>query len=258
MELSIFYFKSKQSLSLVFFYAIIDRDLYILLLILGEKMEVLTKIFNLFLHLDKHLVELFQNFGVWSYLLLFLCVFCETGLVITPFLPGDSLLFMLGAIGAGGEIDLFLISVLLIVAAILGDAVNYHIGQFLGPRIFGKSRFLKQEYLEKAHQFYEKHGGKTIIIARFIPIIRTFAPFVAGIGKMTYWRFFLYNVVGAFIWIIFFIVAGYYFGNIPFVEDNFALVILVIIVMSVIPAIYEYLISKKQKAKSGSERIENS
>src|SRR5687768_1635645 len=185
------------------------------------------------LHLDVHLAALVSQYGVWTYAILFLIIFCETGLVVTPFLPGDSLLFAVGAVAATGELDPITLCALLCVAAILGDTVNYAAGHWLGPVVFQSesSRLLNREHLERTHRFYEKYGGKTIIIARFVPIIRTFAPFVAGIGAMTYARFLAYNVIGGVVWISAFVAAGYWFGNIPVVKDNFSLVILAIIVL---------------------------
>ncbi len=201
------------------------------------------------MHLDKHLGGVIQTYGTWTYLILFLIIFCETGLVVTPVLPGDSLLFAAGAFAAIGALDAGMLFMLLSVAAVAGDTVNYAIGSFLGPKIFHreKVRFLNREYLDRTHRFYEKHGGKTIIIARFMPIIRTFAPFVAGIGSMTYTRFLSYNVVGGLIWIATFIFGGYYFGNIPLVKRNFTMVILAIIVLSVLPGIIEFFRQRQRK-----------
>jgi membrane-associated protein len=211
-------------------------------------MDIILNFIDLFIHLDKHISTVLLHFGAWTYLIVFLIIFCETGLVVTPVLPGDSLLFVLGTFAAKGDLDPALLIVLLSVAAIAGDTVNYAIGKFVGPKIFHKDdvRFLKKEYLDRTHQFYEKHGGKTIIIARFIPIIRTFAPFVAGIGQMTYWRFITYNVVGGIAWIVFFILGGYYFGNLPFVKENFTLVILAIIIISVMPGFIEYIRDRRE------------
>lgn len=211
-------------------------------------MDIILNFIDLFIHLDKHISTVLLHFGGWTYLIVFLIIFCETGLVVTPLLPGDSLLFGLGTFAAKGDLDPILLIVLLSIAAIAGDTVNYTIGKFVGPKIFHKDdvRFLKKEYLDRTHQFYEKHGGKTIIIARFIPIIRTFAPFVAGIGQMTYWRFITYNVVGGVTWIVFFILGGYYFGNLPFVKKNFTLVILAIIIISVMPGFFEYIRHRRQ------------
>lgn len=205
-------------------------------------MELLKSFIDLFLHLDKHLAELISQYGTWTYCILFVVVFCETGLVVTPLLPGDSLLFATGALASTGALNVHLTAVLLIIAAILGDTVNYWIGHKVGPKVFHeeKSRFFKKEYLDRTHAFYEKHGGKTIIFARFIPIIRTFAPFVAGIGSMSYGKFFAYNVIGAIAWVLSFVYAGFYFGNIPIVKRNFTLVILAIIVISMMPGFIEY------------------
>lgn len=206
-------------------------------------MELLSAAVDLFLHLDEHLKVIIADFGVWTYLILFLVIFFETGIVVTPFLPGDSLLFAAGTMAAGGSFDVALLFVLLTAAAILGDTLNYHIGQFFGPRVFEqkKIRFLKKEHFDRTHEFYEKHGGKTIIIARFMPIVRTFAPFVAGVGSMTYGRFLSYNVIGGVAWIAIFIFGGFFFGSIPFVQNNFEMVILGIILISVLPALFELL-----------------
>jgi membrane-associated protein len=205
-------------------------------------MEWIGWFIDFVLHLDEHLIALVRDYGTWTYGILFTIIFCETGLVVTPFLPGDSLLFALGAISATGALDPFVLCALLSFAAILGDTVNYSIGHWLGPMVFQseRSRLFNREHLERTHRFYAKYGGKTIIIARFIPIIRTFAPFVAGIGRMTYARFLAYNVIGGVVWIASFVFAGYFFGNIPVVKDNFTLVILGIIVISVMPAVIEY------------------
>lgn len=203
-------------------------------------MEFLAQVLDFFLHLDAHLAEITARYGVWTYVILFLIVFCETGLVVTPFLPGDSLLFAAGAISALGTLDPVFLSVLLIIAAILGDTVNYWIGAWVGPRAFsGEYRFLRKEYLDRTHAFYERHGGKTIILARFVPIVRTFAPFVAGVGAMEYRRFLAFNVIGALLWVGLFVPVGYFFGNLPQVKENFSLVILGIIVLSVLPMAVE-------------------
>jgi len=212
--------------------------------------ELLTWAIDIVLHLDKHLDAVIRSYGVWTHLLLFLIIFCETGLVVTPVLPGDSLLFAVGTFAALGSLDLTTVMLSLSVAAVAGDTVNYWIGNLVGPKVFTqeKSRFFKKEYLERTHQFYEKYGGKTIIIARFVPIIRTFAPFVAGIGSMTYVRFIAYNVVGGVGWIMSLVLAGYFFGNVPIVKSNFSLVILAIIIISVMPPVFEFLRARREAA----------
>ena len=206
-------------------------------------MELLKTLLDIFLHIDKHLSELIQNYGLWTYLIMFTIIFLETGLVVTPFLPGDSLLFAAGTFAALGALDMMWLFVILSIAAIAGDTVNYWIGAYVGPKVFHKEkvRFLNKEYLDRTHQFYEKYGGKTIIIARFVPIIRTFAPFVAGIGSMTYWRFISYNVLGGIAWIVLCTLAGFFFGNLPIVKENFSLVILAIIIISILPGVIEYM-----------------
>lgn len=212
-------------------------------------MELIAYLFDFILHLDKHLSVIIEQYGTWTYLLLFMIIFLETGFVITPFLPGDSLLFAAGTFAALGSLNVVLLFFLLSTAAILGDTINYWIGHYIGPRAFsGDIRFLKREYLDRTHEFYEKHGGKTIILARFVPIIRTFAPFVAGIGAMDYLRFVTYNVVGGIVWVAIFSFGGYFFGNLPVVKENFTLVILVIIILSVLPAVYEAL-KERNRAK---------
>ena len=204
---------------------------------------MIAQLIDLFLHLDAHLYELVSAYGPWVYLILFLVVFAETGLVVTPFLPGDSLLFATGAIAATGALDPNALVALLLVAAVLGDATNYWIGHTVGPKVFTrqKSWFFNPEHLHRTHAFYEKHGGKTIIIARFVPIIRTFAPFVAGIGEMSYRRFFSFNVVGALLWVPGLVYAGYFFGNLPIIKQNFSLVIFAIIGLSVLPMVVEFV-----------------
>jgi membrane-associated protein len=210
-------------------------------------MDFIRTAIDFFLHLDKHLAEIIAEYGVWTNLILFLIVFAETGLVVTPFLPGDSLLFAAGTFAALGSLDPALLILLLSAAAILGDTVNYWVGAYIGPRAFsGEIRWLRKEYLDRTHAFYEKHGGKTIILARFIPIIRTFAPFVAGVGTMTYSRFLLYNVVGGIVWVSLFVLAGYYFGNLPAVRQNFTYVILAIIALSVMPIVVEFLRARRR------------
>ena len=216
-------------------------------------MELLGALLDVLLHLDRHLSEVIQHYGVWTYLILFLIVFCETGLVVTPFLPGDSLLFAVGAFAAIGALDLWLVMLMLAAAAILGDSVNYAVGARLGPRVFrGEGgRFLNRRHLERTHQFYERHGSKTIVIARFVPIVRTFAPFVAGIGRMSYGRFLFCNVAGALLWIASLVMGGYLFGNIPVVRRNFSLVVFAIIGLSILPALIE-LGRQRRRAGTGS------
>jgi len=210
-------------------------------------MELIHRLIALFLdyflHLDKHLDQVIQNFGVWTYVLLFAIVFCETGLVVTPILPGDSLLFAAGTFAALGSLKAAWLFGLLGVAAILGDTVNYWVGHLLGPKVFTREDvwYLNKKYLEETHRFYEKWGAETIIIARFMPIIRTFAPFVAGIGSMTYLKFLTYNVIGGIAWVATFVFGGYYFGNIPVVKKNFSLVIMAIIFISILPGIIKFL-----------------
>ena len=205
-------------------------------------MELLHAAVDLFLHLDKHLAEVIAQYGVWTYFILFAVIFLETGVVATPFLPGDSLLFAAGTFAALGSLDVGLLMLLLSIAAILGDTLNYWIGRKVGPRVFNeKVRFLRREHLERTRVFYERHGGKTIIIARFVPIVRTFAPFVAGVGTMQYGRFLAYNVVGGIVWVVLFVLGGYLFGNIPVVKENFTIVILAIIVVSLLPLVVEWV-----------------
>jgi membrane-associated protein len=212
--------------------------------------EFIKDFIDLFLHLDTHLNTVIRDYGMWTYLILFLIVFCETGLIVTPILPGDSLLFAAGTFAASGALDVTWLLLLLTVAAVLGDAVNYTIGHFMGPKVFAQedSRIFKKEYLDRTHQFYEKYGGKTIIIARFVPIVRTFAPFVAGVGNMTYAKFASYNIIGGVLWVAVCVLAGYVFGNLPIVKENFTLVILGIIFISILPGIIEYLRQRQQAA----------
>jgi len=207
-------------------------------------MEYVTQFFDLIVHVDKHLDILIHDYPHWIYGMMFLVVFCETGLVVTPFLPGDSLLFALGTFAARPEgLNLPIIAVLLVVAAIVGDSANYWIGSLLGPRIFRgeKVRFLNPKHLERTHEFYERYGGKTIILARFVPIVRTFAPFVAGMGRMTYRRFSVYNVIGGIVWVVSFLLLGWKFGNLPTVKKNFTFVILAIIFLSSLPGVVEFV-----------------
>ncbi|MBL9164598.1 MAG: DedA family protein [Planctomycetaceae bacterium] len=215
-------------------------------------MEYLSHFVDLFLHLDKHLGELVKEYGTWTYLVLVLIVFCETGLVVTPILPGDSLLFAAGAIAALGSLNPHLLVVLLTIAAVLGDAVNYQIGRYIGPAVFKKedSRLFKRSHLEKTRAFYERYGGKTIIIARFVPIVRTFAPFIAGVGQMSYRQFALYNVVGAIAWVVIGVYAGYLFGGLTVVKENFSLIIIAIVFISLLPAAFEYWRARREKKRT--------
>lgn len=212
-------------------------------------MGLLQTMFDFILHIDVHLAAMVATYGIWIYAILFLIVFCETGLVVTPFLPGDSLLFVAGTLAATGQMNPHTLVALLIVAAILGDAVNYSIGRLFGQRLFSnpQSRIFRQAYLERTHAFYERHGGKTIILARFVPIVRTFAPFVAGMGKMSYRHFALFNVSGGIVWVTAFVYAGYWFGNMPVVKQNLELLILGIIFVSVLPGLIEYWRQRRRK-----------
>ncbi|WP_411706220.1 DedA family protein [Edaphovirga cremea] len=206
-------------------------------------MEFIHFVIDFILHIDVHLAELVAQYGVWIYGILFLILFCETGLVVTPFLPGDSLLFVAGALAAlpSNSIDVHLMVFLMVCAAILGDAVNYTIGRLFGEKLFSNpnSKIFRRSYLDKTHKFYEKHGGKTIILARFVPIVRTFAPFVAGMGHMSYRHFAAYNVIGALLWVLLFTYAGYLFGDLPVVQENLKLLIVAIILVSILPGVIE-------------------
>lgn len=218
-------------------------------------MELIYNLFDFIIHIDKHLNELISAYGTVTYFILFAIIFAETGFVVTPFLPGDSLIFAAGTFAALGSIDVYILFIIMTIAAIAGDTVNYWIGHFIGPRVFKEDRkFIKREYLEKTHAFYEKYGGKTIIIARFVPIVRTFAPFVAGVGAMTYSKFILYNVVGGVLWIAIFLFLGYFFGNIPFIKNNFSLAIIVIVLISVLPGVIEYFRHRKNNKAVISEK----
>ncbi len=214
-------------------------------------MDSLQTVIDLFLHLDEHLRAVIDYCGVWTYAVLFLIIFCETGLVVTPFLPGDSLLFAAGALTAQGAMSIVPLYALLLVAAVAGDQLNYWIGSKVGVHAFdGRFRFLKQQHLERTQHFFKRYGGKTIVIARFIPIVRTYAPFVAGAGGMEYGRFVVFNVAGAFFWITLFLLGGYFFGNIPIVQDNFGLVVIAIIFVSVLPPIIEYVNHRRVSARA--------
>ncbi len=210
-------------------------------------MVFVTALIDFIVHIDAHVASIIQQFGIFVYLVVFLIILGETGLVIAPILPGDSLLFVLGTFAAQGVLNIGFLFVLLSLAAIVGDSLNYWVGSFFGERVFTKSRFVKQEHIERTKEFYRKHGGKTIIIARFMPIVRTFAPFVAGVGKMEYSRFFTYNVIGGIAWVSLFLFGGYFFGGIPFVQKNLSLFIILIVVTSFIPVFFEYL---KKKLKN--------
>jgi len=213
-------------------------------------MEAITFLIDFILHIDKHLAELVTSYGSLTYAILFLIVFCETGLVVLPFLPGDSLLFVAGTLSATGAMDVHLLVGLLIAAAIIGDTVNYTIGRKLGLKLFSNpnSKIFRREYLNKTHAFYERHGGKTIILARFVPIVRTFAPFVAGAGEMSYGRFLLFNVVGAVVWVTSFTYLGFFFGNLPVIKSNLSLLIIGIILLSILPGVIEF-VRQKRKAR---------
>lgn len=201
------------------------------------------------LHVDQHLVEFATNYGTWIYAILFLIIFVETGFVIMPFLPGDSLLFAAGALAATGAMNPWLLIALLFVAAVLGDTLNYHIGKYIGPKVFEtESRWIRKDYLFKTQAFFDKHGGKTIIFARFIPFARTFAPFIAGVSQMNYRHFISYNIIGGFLWISSFIILGYWFGNMPIIKSNFKFVILAIIIISIMPAVITYIRERNKKS----------
>ena len=204
-------------------------------------MELVSLFVDVVLHLDDYLVQLIQDYGAWIYVILFLVVFAETGLVVTPFLPGDSLLFVAGTLAAAGGMDVGLLILLLCIAAILGDSVNYAVGSRVGERMVRSGKLVKQEHVDRTHAFFERYGGKTIVIARFVPIVRTFAPFVAGLGKMSYARFLAFNVSGGILWVVSLTLAGYFFGNLPIVKDNLSLVVIGIIIASIMPGVVEYV-----------------
>lgn len=222
-------------------------------------MEFLQRVVHFFLHLDDELKAIIVQYGAWTYGILFAVIFAETGLVVTPFLPGDSLLFAAGIFAADGSLNLLYLFCLLTVAAVLGDAANYAIGKYLGPRVLKNpnSKIFKKEYLDKTHAFFEKYGGKTIIIARFVPIVRTFAPFVAGVGTMTYRRFFAYNVIGAIMWVSICLFAGYKLGGIDIVKKNFELAVLAIILVSILPMVIEFMKARAEKKRKLAEAAQN-
>ncbi len=215
-------------------------------------------IIDFILHIDKHMVDMVNEYHLWTYAILFLIIFCETGLVVTPFLPGDSLLFVTGAIAAGEDspLNIHLMFLILFAAAVLGDSCNYAIGRFMGKKLFNNpnSKIFKQQYLDKTHEFYKKYGGKTIIIARFVPIVRTFAPFVAGMGRMNYYYFMTYNVVGGAAWVAIFCYAGYFFGELDFVQKNLKLLIVAIIINSILPAIFEVIRERAKLKKTANTK----
>ncbi|MBC7427394.1 MAG: DedA family protein [Bacteriovorax sp.] len=215
-------------------------------------MAFLHALIDFILHIDVHLDYIIQTYHTWTYLILFLIIFSETGIVVLPFLPGDSLLFAIGAFAARGSFNLWTVSITILLAAIIGDSVNYAIGKYIGPKIFSRpdSRFFNKNHLFKAQAFYEKYGAKAIIVARFIPIVRTFAPFVAGIGEMTYRKFMIYNVIGAMLWVFIFIPLGYFFGNLPFVQANFKLVMIAIILISLAPVVIQFLKERAELKKA--------
>lgn len=212
-------------------------------------MEIISYFVDFILHIDTHLGEIISRYGTETYLILFLVIFCETGLVVTPFLPGDSLIFAGATFAAIESLNVFVLFFVVLIAAVLGDTVNYHIGKYFSNKLYKleNNRFIKKAYIDKTQSFFERHGGKSIVLARFVPIVRTFAPFVAGIGTMSYKRFLSYNFVGAFLWVTLFTVAGYFFGNIPFVRDNFSIIIIAIIFISVLPPFIIFLKNKFKK-----------
>lgn len=214
-------------------------------------MDVILKFVDIFIHLDIYMSDIISTYGIWTYAILFLVIFMETGFVVTPFLPGDSLLFAAGAFAALGSLNIFFLVGLLIVAAIAGDTINYWIGHKIGDKVYtSEIKWIKKEYIDRTQKFYEKHGGKTILLARFVPIIRTFAPFVAGIGKMSYGYFISYNFIGGILWVLIFTSVGYFFGNIPFIKHNFSLVIMAIILISIVPMLIEAWKASRENRKS--------
>lgn len=214
-------------------------------------MSVIGTLISVILHLNKYLNVIIQNYGIWTYALIFLIIFCETGLVVTPFLPGDSILFATGALASNGSLQILILFIIFYLAAVIGDTVNYHIGERIGTKILEKEdiRYINKEYLNKAHSFYKKHGSMTIVVGRFIPIIRTFVPFVAGIGKMVYSKFITYNMLGGFLWVTLFLGGGYFFGNIPFIKQHFSYVLIAIIIISIIPGMVTVI---KEKRNGGN------
>jgi membrane-associated protein len=221
-------------------------------------MQYLQQVLDLFLHLDTYLAQIIAQFGIWTYVILFLVIFAETGFVVTPFLPGDSLIFAAGSFAGTGSLNVLGLWLLLVVAAILGDTINYWIGHFVGERAYsGEVKWIKKEYMDRTHAFFQKHGGKTIFLARFVPIVRTFAPFVAGVGEMDYRYFLTYNVVGGIVWVTVFLAAGYFFGAIPIVQRNFELVIIAILLISVVPILWEALKARRERRSHRSTATED-
>ncbi|KEI95408.1 hypothetical protein N494_16650 [Clostridium botulinum A2B7 92] len=214
-------------------------------------MSIIGNFINALLHLDKYLNVIIQNYGVWTYALIFLIIFCETGLVITPFLPGDSILFATGAFAAAGSLKMLMLFVVFYLAAVIGDTVNYHIGQKVGTKILEKEdvKYINKEYLKKAHTFYKKHGSMAIVVGRFIPIIRTFVPFVAGIGEMSYSKFIIYNLLGGLLWVALFLGGGYLFGDLPFIKQHFSYILVAIIIISIIPGVIVFIREKRNGGK---------
>jgi Uncharacterized membrane-associated protein len=212
-------------------------------------MIFIRTLINVILHLDKYLNVILQNYGMWTYGLLFFIIFCETGLVVTPFLPGDSILFATGALASTGSLNIVFLFIIFFIGAVVGDTVNYHIGNKMGNNIFDKEdvKIINKEYLKKAQRFYEKHGSMTIALGRFIPIIRTFVPFIAGIGKMSYTKFITYNILGGFLWVLLMLGGGYFFGELPFIKQHFSFVVIAIIIISIIPAIVTFIKEKKNR-----------
>jgi len=221
-------------------------------------MNVVLKFVDIFIHLDVYLSEIISTYGIWTNAILFLVIFMETGFVVTPFLPGDSLLFAAGAFAALGSLNIFFLVGLLIVAAVAGDTLNYWIGHKIGDKVYtSEIKWIKKEYIERTQNFYKKHGGKTIFLARFVPIIRTFAPFVAGIGKMPYGYFISYNIIGGIVWVTLFTSVGYFFGNIPFIKHNFSLVIMAIILISIVPVLIEAWKASREKRNAVKTDIDS-
>lgn len=222
-------------------------------------MTVIKTFFDVILHLDKYLTVMLHNFGMWTYAILFMIIFCETGFVVTPFLPGDSVLFATGALASIGSVNIFILFAVFFISAVAGDTVNYFIGKKIGSKIFEKEdvKYINKEYLKKAHSFYERHGSMTIVLGRFIPIIRTFVPFVAGIGEMNYPKFITYNMLGGFMWVTLFLGGGYFFGGLPFIKQHFSIVVIAIIIISVIPAIATFIKEKRNGGKNESDDVDS-